>query len=99
MKAKYPGKCRQCQYGIVPGEEIHKYRQGVGWQHEKCPTSEVGNDKYALVIHGCDQCGLYPIQHVEIAGQGYVPQCPRCKTRNVHWEKAYRADRTGRVLE
>ena len=39
MKARFPGKCSECNEDIVKGKEIAKNTQGK-WVHKFCSDSE-----------------------------------------------------------
>ena len=55
--------------------------------------------RYALVIHACDSCRNYPIEVLEVVGENYTPICSKCHSTKTHFEKAYAADYSGRVIE
>lgn len=58
---------------------------------------------YTLELYHCDGCGLYPIKVHRRLPQGTVVKgataCPRCGGTKLTFEKVYRADEEGRIVE
>ena len=69
---------------------VKKIKAGKGYTPKK---------GFAAVIYLCQKCGNTVGIH-EIYGENYKPPyCPHCHSKNLTWEKVYRADASGRIID